>query len=266
MDTYLLKTGAEGAARLDLVEEIFGPHSRRFLLDAGLRPGMSVLEIGCGTGNLTRFLGETVGPTGRVVAVDASEQQVEIAHCRCAEHGVQNVTFACARVEDLDVPARTFDLACCRLLLMHLRTPDETVARLAGFLAPGGVLACEEPTSSSLLTVPRLDVFHRVNDAFLRLGAAAGLDLDVGDRLFGILARAGLAPVVARFVQPMLSVGVAKALVLGGLREGLAAACRTGVVTEDAARAIVAELEQLPEDPTAFYAVPRFAQVAAASA
>ena len=263
MDDYLLKVGTEGAVRLDLVNDILGPHSRRFLLDAGLRPAGSVLEIGCGTGNLTRFLARTVGREGRVVAVDASPQQLDLAQRRCVDDGIDNVTFVLARVEDLDLPARSFDLACCRLLLMHLRTPDQAVASVVRLLAPGGTLACEEPTASSLLTVPRMDVFHRVNDAFIRLGAAFGLDFDVGDRLFEILTRSGLAPTVARFVQPILPVGVAKNLVLGGIREGLTAARRAGIVTEEDAVAIVADLERLPEAKSAFYAVPRVAQVAA---
>jgi len=262
VDEYLLKVGHEGAARLDLVDDIFGPCSRRFLLDAGLRAGVSALEVGCGTGNMTRFLAETVGSGGRVVAVDASPRQIEIARERCAEAGERNVTFLYSTAENLDLPPQGFDVACCRLLLMHLRTPDHVVGRLLRFLVPGGILACEEPTSSSLLTVPRIDAFHRVNDGFLRLGAAAGLDLDIGDRLYSIFIRCGLAPAVARYVQPILPIGVAKALVLGGLQEGLGAARRAGIVSEEAALALVRELEELVVDPSAFYAVPRLAQIA----
>ncbi len=262
MDEYLLKVGTEGAARLDLVNDIFGPCSRRFLLDAGLRPGLSVLEVGCGTGNMTRFLAETVGCEGRVVAVDASPRQIEFAQARCAEAGCRNVTFVCSPAEGLDLPQRGFDVACCRFLLMHLRAPDATIDRMCRSLVPGGVLACEEPATRSLLTVPRIDAFHRVNDGFLRLGAAAGLDLDIGDRLYSIFIRSGLAPAVARFVQPILPVGVAKALVLGGLKEGLAAARKAGIVSEEAALALVRELEGLVVDEAAFYAVPRLAQIA----
>ena len=264
MDDYMMKVGADGAARLDLLDDILGPHSRRFLVDAGLHEGAAVLEVGCGTGNMTRFLAAKVGPLGRVVAVDASEAQLEVARARFTEAGHGHVTFVCARVETLDLPPRSFDLACSRLVLMHLRAPQQAVARMVDLLAPGGVLACEETSASSLMTVPRLPVFHAVNDVLLKVGAATGIDLDIGDRLYQMMVRAGLTPTVARFVQPMLPLHVAKALVLGGAREAMAGVVEAGLVSEEQARATLRELAELPEDDAAYYALPRHAQVAAA--
>ena len=262
MNDYSFGVGREGAERLDLVNDVFGPHSRRFLMNAGLREGISVLEVGCGSGNMTAFLAEQVGPAGRVVAVDASPQQIEIAGELCSNAGHRNVTFVCARAEALDLPGQRFDLACCRLVLMHLREPGPVVARMAGLLVAGGTLACEEPTTSTLHTLPRCEVFHRVNDLFLRAGKMAGIDLDVGDRLFPMIVEAGLRPTVAHFVQPMVPIRVAKALVLAGVREGLPAALRAGIVTREAADETLREIADLHEANTFYYAVPRYAQVA----
>jgi len=266
MSDYSFGVGREGVERLDLVNEIFGPHSRRFLLNVGLREGLSVLEVGCGSGNMTAFLAERVGPVGRVVAVDASPLQIDIAGELCSKAGHRNVTFVCARAEALDLPGQRFDLACCRLVLMHLREPGPVVARMAALLVPGGTLACEEPSTSTLHTLPRSEIFHRVNEIFMRAGKLAGIDLDVGDRLFPMIVEAGLRPTVAHFVQPILSIRVAKALVLAGIREGLPAALRAGIVTQEATDEMLFEIAELPESDTAYYAVPRYAQVAGARA
>ncbi|MCX5858871.1 MAG: methyltransferase domain-containing protein [Proteobacteria bacterium] len=262
MNDYSFGVGREGAERLDLVNDVLGPYSRSFLLNAGLREGISVLEVGCGSGNMTVFLAEQVGPQGRVIAVDSSPQQIKIAGERCSRAGHRNVSFVCARAEALDLPGQRFDLACCRLVLMHLREPGSAVARMAGLLVPGGTLACEEPTTSTLHTLPRCEVFHRVNDLFLRAGKMAGIDLDIGDRLFPMIVEAGLRPAIAHFVQPMVPIRVAKALVLTGVREGLPAALRAGIVTRETADEILREIADLHEDDSSYYAVPRYAQVA----
>jgi SAM-dependent methyltransferase len=198
-----------------------------------------------------------------VVAVDASEAQLEVARGRFAEAGFGHVTFVCGRAETLDLPARSFDLACSRLVLMHLRTPQQAVARMTDLLAAGGVLACEEVSASSLMTVPRLPPFHAINDALLKVGAATGIDVDVGDRLYPMLVHAGLTPTVARFVQPMLPVGVARSLVLAGACEAIEGVVKAGLVSEERARATIRDIEQLPDDAAAYYAMPRLAQVAA---
>ncbi len=79
MSEYVLQVGKKGFDRLKFINDVFGEHSRNFLIRAGLREGSRILEIGCGTGSMTTWLAKTVGKNGRVIAVDASEKQIEIA-------------------------------------------------------------------------------------------------------------------------------------------------------------------------------------------
>ena len=75
---YILATGEAAASRLEMLEEIFGPHSRQLLVKAGLSKGLRVADIGCGTGLVSLWIGTQVGPEGRVVGVDKSCEQLRI--------------------------------------------------------------------------------------------------------------------------------------------------------------------------------------------
>ena len=91
MAEYVLQTGKEGAARLDAVEGFFGTASRELLTEVGLRPGLRVLDVGCGTGTLTSWMARTVGKQGHVVAVDADAKQLDIARATAEKTGLSNV-------------------------------------------------------------------------------------------------------------------------------------------------------------------------------
>src|SRR5262245_64027106 len=73
---YVLATGEAATERLRLLHGVYGPGARRVLLQAGLRPGMRVADLGCGVGMTTALLAKLVGPTGHVVGVDASGEQI----------------------------------------------------------------------------------------------------------------------------------------------------------------------------------------------
>lgn len=91
---YHLKTGTDGEAQLDNLNRIFGKASREFLNHIGLSKGMSVLDVGCGIGNLTCWLAEQVGSNGRVVGVDNDERQLEVARNRAQARRLSNIVFA----------------------------------------------------------------------------------------------------------------------------------------------------------------------------
>ena len=76
---YVLATGDAAANRLRILHNVYGPGARALLIRAGIRPGMKVVDLGCGVGMTTQLLAELVGPTGQVIGVDYSTAQVEQA-------------------------------------------------------------------------------------------------------------------------------------------------------------------------------------------
>src|SRR5215472_8381824 len=90
--SYILATGGEAAARLLLLQKIFGTSTQNLLQAAGIMRGMKVAEIGCGIGLTTIWLAETVGPTGVVTAVDASDKQLQLAQRNLRSASLVNVS------------------------------------------------------------------------------------------------------------------------------------------------------------------------------
>jgi len=88
---YVLATGARAVRRLLLLHDIYAPVGRRILLKAGLKPGITVADFGCGVGAVTRMLAEMVGPSGHVTGIDADERQLVEARNLCKTNGLTNV-------------------------------------------------------------------------------------------------------------------------------------------------------------------------------
>ncbi len=105
---------------------------------AHLKPGMKVLEIGCGTGNFTERFAE-YGP--QILAVDISPDLLDKARKRSFLK--KNVTFLQKRFEDCDVEG-PFDAVIGSSILHHLLI-DESLSKIYSLLKPGGVMSFAEP-------------------------------------------------------------------------------------------------------------------------
>jgi ubiquinone/menaquinone biosynthesis C-methylase UbiE len=100
----------------------------------GLRAGENVLEVGCGTGQLTGWLVERVRP-GRVTAADFSPEMLRVA----ASKGI-DATFRLADACRDDLGQSQFDAALCFHSFPHFRSPQGALRTLAQCLKPGGRL------------------------------------------------------------------------------------------------------------------------------
>ena len=106
---------------------------------AGLRPGESVLDVGCGTGTLAITAKRRVGSSGVVVGIDASPEMIQRAKQKVLKAGV-DVRFETAIVEMLPFPDASFDVVFNTLMLHHLPRPvrEQCAREMRRVVKPNG--------------------------------------------------------------------------------------------------------------------------------
>jgi len=153
-------TAAEVWRRYDSVEaHLTAPVSERMLDLAGLLPGMRVLDLATGRGEPAIRAAARVGPLGRVVGVDISDEMLRMAKERADREGVSNLDLRVGSAEVLEgLPDGHFHAATVRWGLMYLTDPLHALAGVRRALLADGVLVAAllaEPERMSYHTLPR---------------------------------------------------------------------------------------------------------------
>jgi len=143
------KVGNNGARRDKL---------RRVFEMIGIRRGDRVLDVGCGTGVLLRFIEEKTGPEGRILAIDPAAGMIERA--RELHRVFGNIEYRVDFVEDAALPDGGFDVALCYAVLPHMDDIPRSLGALFRSLAPGGLLYIFHPDETRTL-----NEFHSRLDA-----------------------------------------------------------------------------------------------------
>jgi ubiquinone/menaquinone biosynthesis C-methylase UbiE len=190
---YILGHSDAELRRLMLQAAILKPITGRLLREAGLQPGMRVLDIGCGTGDVSLLAAELVGPSGAVVGIDRSPAALALARDRARAAGLRSVTFHQAAAEEYADPA-PFDLAIGRYVLIHQADPAALIRAAASHVRPGGAVAFHEVALYGGCEVrPAVPLWSEsvalINQAFQSVMAHP----DAAGRLVGHYHRAGLA-------------------------------------------------------------------------
>ena len=112
--------------------------SKRLMLERiALTPGAAVLDVGCGPGTDVFDMVELVGPTGRLVGIDASEVMLAEARRRATEFDVP-ITFEVGDVQALPFSDDTFDVCRAERLLEHVSDPERALTEMVRVTRPGG--------------------------------------------------------------------------------------------------------------------------------
>ncbi len=188
-EQYALGRSPQEYARLARQAEIMKPMTRRLFVDAGVQPGMRVVDLGSGAGDVCMLLAEMVGPGGTVIGIEHDTQAVIHAREKAAAAGVANIAF-----EDCDfaeyVSDEPLDAIVGRFVLMYQADPAAALAKIAKQLRPGGIVAFIEPWFQ---VPPGPDsTIKRAITCIVETLRRSGAHVDLGPRMHRVFQAAGL--------------------------------------------------------------------------
>jgi ubiquinone/menaquinone biosynthesis C-methylase UbiE len=169
-------------------------NSAAYLLPS-LRPGLDLLDVGCGPGTITVDLAARVAP-GRVLGLDVAPDPLVEAREAAASAGVE-ATFEVGDVYALSAADDSFDVVHAHQVLQHLADPVAALREMARVCRPGGVIAVRDVDYGAFVTFPADDGLDRWLDLYHRVARRNGAEPDAGRRLISWAHAAGLRDVVA---------------------------------------------------------------------
>jgi SAM-dependent methyltransferase len=133
-----------------------------------LKPGMRVLDCGCGQGSVTIDLAEIVAP-GEAIGIDVRETDLADARVRAGDRGVGNVSFQAASAYELPFPDQSFDAAFAHQVLHHLGDPLAALKEMHRVLKPGGIAGMADHAWDRVLRAPINPALEKWDDLRVRI-------------------------------------------------------------------------------------------------
>lgn len=255
---YVIRGGVDGRERLRVLARVMRPTTADLLARAGIAPGLSCLDVGCGGGDVSAEIARLVGAGGRVLGIDLDETKIELARAEAARAGTSWLAFRVAAIGD--EVAGGHDLVYCRFVLTHLRDPAAAVAWMLERARPGGVLIVEDIDFRGHFCEPPSAAFARFVELYEQVVRRNGADPDIGPRLPGLLLDAGCTGVGMNVVQPCGFAGEVKqmaALTMQNIGDAVLAA---GLASREEIDDVVRVLWEQADDGRTVMSLPRIVQ------
>lgn len=180
---------------------VLDSHSHRTVANSAaylapqLRPGVRVLDLGCGAGTITAGLAALVAPA-RLTAVDVDPGILAVAADNAAQAGAENIDFQVGDAYHLDVPDDSFDVAHAHQVLQHLADPVAALRELARVVRPGGLVAVRDADYGAFTWYPAHEGLKEWQALYRAVARHAGGEPDAGRHLVAWAHAAGLDDLV----------------------------------------------------------------------
>lgn len=154
-----------------------------------IRPGMRVLDIGCGTGAITRGIAEITGPEGWVIGIDNNPDW--IAKARAEMQGTAGISFEVGDIYDLPLEQQ-FDIVASARVLQWLSRPYTAIEQMVKRVRSGGKLLILDYNHHRIEWSPPIpSSMQSFYNAFLSWRSDAGMDNEMADHLAELMERTG---------------------------------------------------------------------------
>ena len=193
--TYALGRSEDEYQRLTEQAAFFRPLTERLFREAGIGPGMRVLDVGSGAGDVAFLVSELVGSTGEVVGIDLDGNALEKARERAGLLKISNVTFVEGDVREAELSGE-FDAVVGRLILLYFADPLEGLSTIVRRIKKGGIVAFHEMDMNqdfTVLSYPGESIWNDTARTVLQTFSGAGMHLRMGRLLMKTFLDAGLS-------------------------------------------------------------------------
>ncbi len=158
------------------------PVTERLLRRVNIGPGMRVLDLGCGAGDVSMLAAEFVGPTGLVVGIDRNREVLTLAAERARAAGLRQISFEQTSVESFS-SQQAFDLVIGRYILIHQSDPVGFLRAAARLVSKGGSIAFHEIRLLQRFdSLPAVPLWQVTGDFLLTAAQSAMPRHDVGTK------------------------------------------------------------------------------------
>jgi ubiquinone/menaquinone biosynthesis C-methylase UbiE len=157
---------------------------------ADLHEGETVLDLGSGAGADVLISARRVGPTGKAIGLDMTDEMLELARANAAEAGLTNVEFVKGYIEDMPLPDASVDVIISNCVINLAGDKHKVLTEAARVLRPGGRFAV-----SDVIAAPDMDAATRA-DMAAYTGCIAGALTE--DEFREALTAAGLTDIEIR--------------------------------------------------------------------
>lgn len=178
--------------RLRTQHEVYGAFTRQLLIDAGLSPGMKVLDVGSGAGDVSMLAAGLVGQSGEIVGVEINPDSIETSQARVRDAGLNNVRFELGDVREASIGTE-FDAVIGRWVLMWVGDPVAIVIKAKELLKTGGIVAFQESELSfGPVTFPETPLIRQIAQWNAQMIEHGGPEFHMGYKLYKTFIDAGL--------------------------------------------------------------------------
>ena len=221
-EKYMIDIGEDGSKGLDKLDYLYNPSTQEFLLLAGLKPGMKVLDIGCGSGVMSCWLAQQVGEQGSVVGIENNANQLNAAKKRAKNAGISNARFELCSAYDIASLKQQFDLVYCRFLLHHLHDPMKAIEAIYQVLKPKGIYVAEEGIVNYAFTYPYSYAWGSDSTRLTQVWTdvpADNRDPNIGIKMATKMQQSGFSIQSTKIIHPIMWTKQEKQLLLLGIDE-----------------------------------------------
>lgn len=221
-EKYMIKIGEKGSQGLGKLDYLYNPTTQEFLLKSGLKPGMKALDIGCGSGGMTRWMAERVGSQGLVIGIENDVNQLNAAKNASADIATKNIKFELCSAYELNKLNEQFDLVYCRFVLHHLHDPIKAITEIYRVLNQKGIYVAEEGIVNFAFSYPHSNAWGTES---IRLPpvwtdvAEDNRDPNIGVKMVTKMRRAGFNITSTKIIHPVMVTREEKKLLLLGMDE-----------------------------------------------